>query len=1171
MKDQILKIAGVKSEKEFYKKYPSEEAFMKKHGKAFKKAAMGASMVKQQLTQLTDFSNPPQARVGDFIGVNDGGNSLPNTPISFSKLYDANDLDVTGTTDAKRMQVANLQAQQAQAAAANKKGSSGGFDIGQAIQLGTQAASMMGKNGKRVPKAQQGVNMDQASQIGGFSSTPSTATYDPTTGQVNNPSGSVSQGDVQALGFGTNAPSASTNYGKYLGPAGQLIDAFGKLKSEKKALDQSNQFAQVSGVVAQAAGTRPERVRRKYVRPEDQVVNPGELNNPYGVGTNVLNARQGAEIQNTYAPNDIYQDLGYEPLNDSIKQYRRGGHIPMAQSGFSDFAGSPMGGQAADMVGNLGSLASGGKYGESNAGGDIGGTIGGTVGQIFGPVGGMVGKAIGNFAGRLLDKNPQKTRAFQQQGQNNLQRSAFQQGAQQLQAENAGFMEDGGWMNPNYNPQVITKFGDIDVSDIHNIATKGMNTLRSGGHLTNYTPPTEEAMQTYAMGGELQTHWGGEMEPISYNPHLPGDGITYMPRGQSHEEYDGNGRSGIGITYGNNPVEVERGEPITKLKDGGTGGDNLMVYGNMQIPSYGVSELEDEDAKGRKFKHYANDLSKVEVKQNKIVDKATKLLDDSNDNNAFGQLAFASGQANLIGANMKLKEVADKKKILAGIQNAILDTAKEHGVVADELAKGKIVKDKSSPEQAMFGAKMETAQDGWKFNNTNRDNLNLRLNGLIDLIGSKGYDVQSGPESGVSKRNTKSGRPSRHSTGEALDAMFPKLGDKAYETILKDPDVSKYLLENGLTAINEYDPATAKKTGATAGHLHFGFDAGTPTADKFRNDASKLYPEVSQKTIQSAKIPVTGKVIPNAPSGDIYSNLPEYESSLTPVTVAGVRKKTPPTDLTSTQPPPIKSDWKDVAFDAASSILPKFRSTNQLTLDPSQLSGEMYALSNNQLEPVQAQQYQPRLQQPYDVSYQDMLNANQSDFNAVQRQAGNNPAALAALAGQKYGANEKVLGEQFRANQAEKAGVYNGNLQTLNDATLKNLSILDQQYQRQSQAKSNTKAVGQSALSSIASKIAQNKLENRKAAINENLYNYRFDPETGRAINENGLASFNMSGNPFSKMNGNSKGLAPGYGFSYDENQQIIGTRKLPKEETGKNGAKIKARNGSIVKAIKNL
>ena len=64
MKKDILKIAGVKSEKEFYYLYPTEEAFKRAFPKEFKKAKMGAAMVKKQLTQLTDFSNPPQAQSG---------------------------------------------------------------------------------------------------------------------------------------------------------------------------------------------------------------------------------------------------------------------------------------------------------------------------------------------------------------------------------------------------------------------------------------------------------------------------------------------------------------------------------------------------------------------------------------------------------------------------------------------------------------------------------------------------------------------------------------------------------------------------------------------------------------------------------------------------------------------------------------------------------------------------------------------------------------------------------------------------------------------------------------------------------------------------------------------------------------------------------------------------
>jgi len=93
MKKDILKIAGVKSEKEFYKKFPTEEAFMKVHGKAFKKAAMGASMVKKQLTQLTDFANPPQAEVGAYIG----GDTNTYNPVDFNKVYDNVDYSITGS------------------------------------------------------------------------------------------------------------------------------------------------------------------------------------------------------------------------------------------------------------------------------------------------------------------------------------------------------------------------------------------------------------------------------------------------------------------------------------------------------------------------------------------------------------------------------------------------------------------------------------------------------------------------------------------------------------------------------------------------------------------------------------------------------------------------------------------------------------------------------------------------------------------------------------------------------------------------------------------------------------------------------------------------------------------------------------------------------------------
>ena len=55
MRSEFLKIAGVKSEAEFYKKFPSEEAFMKKHGKALKKLKAKKAQVG---TMIPNISTP---------------------------------------------------------------------------------------------------------------------------------------------------------------------------------------------------------------------------------------------------------------------------------------------------------------------------------------------------------------------------------------------------------------------------------------------------------------------------------------------------------------------------------------------------------------------------------------------------------------------------------------------------------------------------------------------------------------------------------------------------------------------------------------------------------------------------------------------------------------------------------------------------------------------------------------------------------------------------------------------------------------------------------------------------------------------------------------------------------------------------------------------------------
>ncbi len=76
----MLKIAGVKSEKEFYKKFPTEESFMAKHGKKLHKAAMGKSMVNKQLHQLTEWDGVPKAQGGLDVSPIQSYNRINPTP-----------------------------------------------------------------------------------------------------------------------------------------------------------------------------------------------------------------------------------------------------------------------------------------------------------------------------------------------------------------------------------------------------------------------------------------------------------------------------------------------------------------------------------------------------------------------------------------------------------------------------------------------------------------------------------------------------------------------------------------------------------------------------------------------------------------------------------------------------------------------------------------------------------------------------------------------------------------------------------------------------------------------------------------------------------------------------------------------------------------------------------
>lgn len=1096
MKAQILKMSGCKTQKEFYKKYPSEEAFMKVHGKEFKKAQMGAAVT---------------------------GGSSGFKPINFTDEYNKVDKLITGTTNKERQAMFEKQ----QAAASLQ-------EMANKSSEGNLMESFMGDedDDEDIPEAQFGGNysLGQApnfsanipqgfpKQENSFSMpTPKLNLFNPQGDQSNTAMAKgIFQGanSVGASPFeGENAWSKiGKGLGKYAGPIGSIIGRIGALKQEKEAAEAAKQTKLVSDVSLQAAQStdvdaprqRSEQLAQNYNNVMQ--VTTGESQFPVlGVGTNILSTRNGgniskaqygtqisgnpSEIQNTYDPYDIYIDSGYEPLNDSnVKQYYHGGKIHQMQDG----GGMPWG-MISQKATGLGQSLMGGQ----NAGGQLGNTVGTSLGNAIAPgIGGAVGGFVGGMAGNLLDPYAKRIKKDNAATQKNMMGMASVNMAKGIQTQNQSFMEDGGWVSNDWQPQTIASFGGLDEQEVYDYAHEGMDTLRAGGHLRDYTPPSDRAMETYrdggdvksyGLGGELQTHWGGGAETISRNPYLPGTGETVMFRGKSHEEYSPNGETGIGVTYGGNPVEVERGEPMVELEEGGvvdpmTGEvqKSGVVFGNLKIPNQYIDMLGDKNAKGKKFKNYVNDLSKIESKQNTLIEKSTKELNTLDPKNSFDKLKLTALQASIQGANMKLKDLADKKINAASLQNAINDTAEERGLVADDLARGKVKIDKEAQKQsAKFGGKFTQAQSGEKLTKEN-------YTYLVDL-----YDQAK--------------KEGKGPTVEKFQKEFSRLvPEKAKEVLAQYPPTS-YGKSKGLPATDpasNYDQIFGKRTKAYRASLREPIESV--------NELKPIGLPIEQQEGVQTGVDWTSK-----------NSTPQVEEK--------------------------ETNQINPYILALNSLIPLIRPSDAEDLDASQLYPEMYAMATNQLEPVQANFYRPELGVPYDISLQDHLNANQADYRAAQRTMGYNPAAQANLNAQKYQANQQVLGDQFRANQAMKDKVYGENRNILNDAKLKNLGIADQQYTRQSEALSNTKATTQAALNSITDKYAKNKLENRTLGVMENMYNYRFNKK-GRAINMNPLQLFNISGNE----SGNKEETAP-EGYEYET---IL---KKKKKTEAKNGSIVKS------------
>lgn len=723
--------------------------------------------------------------------------------------------------------------------------------------------------------------------------------------------------------------SAIGNIGGAFNLAGDIVQGIQGIQQGKHDLANIKQAYAVSDIARQAASTREELPGRQYVRPEDIVTQGEELFPVYGVGTNPL-AQNGTQLYSdtdqdaTYYPN-AYGEIQntYAPEYDLYEDLE---DFPIAQQGTNIY----------DNVNQTMNNVLGPLYGQKT-GKTLGGTLGGAVGSFFGPAGNLIGTQVGNLAQWAFDSNPRKINKYKRKLSNNA-------GAM------AG-MGVGAQVQQQYN----------------NIAQNGAS-LPEGNLLSD----------------NLEVLWGGDAEPVSYNPYLPQGGETIKFDGNLHNGNPIPGKSGIGITYNGNNVEVEKGEVATILK-GKDGREETVVFGNVEIPK-GV--IDDPEAAGKKYKNYASLLSKKENIANKNIKKNLKAISSITPLTPYDKLQVASHEANILGNKLKLKIYANNKQVAANSQEGFNNVAEAFGLDVNALVKGKLKMD-----------------DG-KFTPSNR----ISKNGTT----LQDYDVA---EFGVN---------------------IPKV------------DLSQFL-----QAKQAYD--VALKTG------------DREAVERFQS----LYnPKFDTLDSQKSKKEKKSKA-----AGESTSSKDKEKSKLEQV-LTGIN-----------------------------SIVPHFRPSDASNFNYNQILGELAVLGNNNVEPVFAQSYRPQLAAPYDVSYQDLVNNTTSQIRSAQKMAGYNPVVQALIAGTGYEANNKILGEQFRANQAKRDQVIGNNINSMNDANIRNLAIFDQQANRQSLARSNTKAAKQTALDSMYSKQLQHALENQKLAIMENLYNYRF-PD-GRATNMNPLAMFN--------------------------------------------------------------
>jgi len=610
------------------------------------------------------------------------------------------------------------------------------------------------------------------------------------------------------------------------------------------------------------------------------------------------------------------------------------------------------------------------------------------------------------------------------------------------------------------------------------------NMYNSGGHFMDTTVWEHGG---YAEGGsmsppQINTHWGGNAELTSYNPY---DGGTVQFNGPSHDN------GGIGVSANGKQVEVEGGETATKGVDG-----SINVGGNMKVP-----------ATNTRFKTAFKEISEKELAFDKLKTAGTNTVNSLDPKNKYDQIKFNAAELMMKGGDMGQKELAGRKQQLTDLQNAMLDTAQEHNLDPQGMSAGIIKKAKKgtfiAAQTNMSSTSNLIKKAPWGVTipqNSVNDNTGPR-DGSVELTRS---DRNNNPGNiKYSKYAKEHGASGQDKDGFAI-FPDPTLGHTAMYNLLTGDNYKNFSVKGAIT----------KWTGGKPYDLSGLGDLNNKKISQLAPDELSHvmdYMRNGEGTSYGAGIPRNYTNI--TPSGTPTESTPPLSiNPITPIGLPSAPAFTTPTPEAKPAPP-VQPQY------SLGPVSPKKPIPTQAKpLGFGDVASDIFAIATNHERPVYGQRYTPQLYQPYQISEQDRINANQESFNDVKRLISpSNPAALGTLAGQKYNADNQVRADEFRTNQGISNQVYNENVGLTNNAQLENLRLADTQYTRQEGANAKTREMNQMIVNSISDKYNAVKYRNNELKAYENLYNYRLQPNAqggNDEVNYNPAAQFQFSNRP---------------------------------------------------------